>query len=326
MTVLFADVVHSMDIAAAVGAERLREIMAELVNRAAAVVQRYGGTVDKFTGDGIMAVFGAPVALEDHAVRACLAALGVQDEAKRLADEVQDRDGVDLRLRVGLNSGQVIAGEIGSGALGYTAIGEQVGMAQRMESVAPPGGVMLSASTARLVDGAAASVSLRLFRSRVPISRSRPSGCWAWRNGITCIERAESNLVGRRWEMSAVEGLLDRAIEGHGAVVGVVGPPGIGKSRLVREVVCDGESTVVWRCSPPSASRTPARSPSMPSRGCCARPPASRVLTGRRPATECATGFPTQTPRIWRCLMTCWASPTRILLYPQLIPMLVGGG
>ncbi len=89
VTVLFADVVHSMDIAAAVGAERLREIMAELVNRAAVVVQRYGGTVDKFTGDGIMAVFGAPVALEDHAVRACLAALGIQEEAKRLAAEVQ---------------------------------------------------------------------------------------------------------------------------------------------------------------------------------------------------------------------------------------------
>ena len=82
--------------------------------------------------------------------------MGVQEEAKRLAVEVQDRDGVDLRLRVGLNSGQVIAGEIGSGPFGYTAIGEQVGMAQRMESVAPPGGVMLSASTARLVDGAAA--------------------------------------------------------------------------------------------------------------------------------------------------------------------------
>ena len=82
---LFADVVHSMDIAATVGAERLREIMTELVERAAAVVHRYGGTVDKFTGDGIMAVFGAPVAMEDHAVRACLAALGVQEEAKRLA-------------------------------------------------------------------------------------------------------------------------------------------------------------------------------------------------------------------------------------------------
>src|SRR6201991_79863 len=155
VTVLFADVVHSMDIAAAVGAERLREIMTELVDRASVVVQRYGGTANQFTGDGIMAVFGAPIALEDHAVRACLAALGIQEEAERLAAEVHDRDEIDLRLRVGLNSGQVITGEIGSGSFGYTAIGEQVGMAQRMVSVAPSGGVMISASTARLVEGAA---------------------------------------------------------------------------------------------------------------------------------------------------------------------------
>src|SRR5271163_1795161 len=120
VTVLFADVVHSMDIAATVGAERLREIMTELVERSAAVVKRYGGTVDKFTGDGIMAVFGAPVALEDHAVRACMAALGVQEEAKRLAVDIRERDGVDLQLRVGWNSGEVIAGEIGSGSFGYT--------------------------------------------------------------------------------------------------------------------------------------------------------------------------------------------------------------
>ena len=94
VTVLFADVVHSMDIAAAVGAERLREIMTELVERSAAVVQRYDGTLSQFTGDGIMAVFGAPITLEDHAVRACLAALGVQEQAKRLATEVHDRDGI----------------------------------------------------------------------------------------------------------------------------------------------------------------------------------------------------------------------------------------
>ena len=118
VTVLFADVVHSMDIAATVGPERLREIMTELVERSAAVVKRYGGTVDKFTGDGIMAVFGAPIALEDHAIRACLAALGLQEASQRLSVDVRDRDGVDLRLRIGLNSGQVIAGEIGSGPLG----------------------------------------------------------------------------------------------------------------------------------------------------------------------------------------------------------------
>ena len=236
VTVLFADVVHSMDIAAAVGAERLREIMAELVNRAAVVVQRYGGTVDKFTGDGIMAVFGAPVAMEDHPVRACLAALGVQEEAKRLAEKVKDRDGVELKLRVGLNSGEVIAGEIGSGAWGYTAIGEQVGMAQRMESIAPPGGVMLSASTARLVDDAAAldePEHVLVKGADEPVTAYRLLGMREQHRGIG---RAESNLVGRRWEMAAVESLLDRAIDGHGAVVGVVGPPGIGKSRLVREV------------------------------------------------------------------------------------------
>ena len=136
VTVLFADVVHSMDIATAVGPERLREIMTDLVSCASSVVQRYDGTVGSFTGDGIMAVFGAPTALEDHAIRACLAALAIQEEAKRLAVDVRERDGVELLLRVGQNSGQVIAGEIGSGALGYTAVGEQVGMAQRMESVA----------------------------------------------------------------------------------------------------------------------------------------------------------------------------------------------
>src|SRR6476646_10694514 len=164
VTVLFADVVHSMDIAAAVGAERLREIMSELLDLSTAVVQRYGGTLSQFTGDGIMAVFGAPITLENHAVRACLAAVDIQEEAKRLASEVQDRDGIDLWLRVGLNSGQVIAGEIGSGSFGYTAVGGQVGMAQRMESVAAPGGVMLSASSARLVDGAAALGEAELVR------------------------------------------------------------------------------------------------------------------------------------------------------------------
>jgi class 3 adenylate cyclase len=236
VTVLFADVVHSMDIAATVGAERLREIMAELVDRAAVVVQRYGGTVGSFTGDGIMAVFGAPTALEDHAIRGCLAALAIQEEAQALAVVVQGQDGIDIKLRVGLNSGEVIAGEIGSGPFGYTTIGEQVGMAQRMESAARPGGVMLSASTARLVDGAAAlgepeMVQIKGADQPVPALRLLGMG-----EQHRAVGRAESNLVGRRWEMSAVEGLLDRALYGHGVVVGVVGPPGIGKSRLVREI------------------------------------------------------------------------------------------
>ncbi len=235
VTVLFADVVHSMDIAAAVGAERLREIMAQLVDTATAVVRHFGGTVDKFTGDGIMAVFGAPFALEDHGVRACLAALGIQNECVRLAAEAKRRDGIDLQLRVGLNSGQVIAGEIGSGLLGYTAIGEQVGMAQRMESVASPGGVMLSESTARMVEDVAVlddrelvyvkgrvdPVSARRLRA-ISVQRGRPS-------------RREVTLIGRQVEITEVAEMLDGAIDGSGGVVGIVGPAGIGKSRLVRE-------------------------------------------------------------------------------------------
>ena len=236
VTVLFTDVVHSMDIAFAVGAERLREIMADLADRCAAVVERYGGTVDKFTGDGIMAVFGAPMALEDHAIRACLAALGIQGETARLAAQVKDRDGVDVRLRVGLNSGQVIAGEIGSGPFGYTAVGEQVGMAQRMESVAPPDGVMLSESTARLVEGAATLSEFELVQIKGAEEPVPARQLLAVGDGHRAARRAESNLVGRRWEMTAVEGLLERAIDGHGGVVGVVGSPGIGKSRQVREV------------------------------------------------------------------------------------------
>lgn len=235
VTVLFADVVHSMDIAAAVGAERLREIMTELVTHAAAVVQRYGGTVDKFTGDGVMAVFGAPTALEDHALRACLAALSIQESVTGLAAEVVSRDGIDLQLRIGLNSGQVIAGEIGSAALGYTAVGEQVGMAQRMESIAPPGGVMMSNSTARLVEGAAVLGEPQLVRIK---GAEDPVSARQLLSVATALPRSGasySTLVGRDWEMATLSAMLDRSMSGRGCVIGVVGPPGIGKTRLIAE-------------------------------------------------------------------------------------------
>jgi adenylate cyclase len=235
VTVLFADVVHSMDIAAALGAERLREIMGELFNRSSAVVQRYGGTVDKFTGDGIMAVFGAPIALEDHALRACRAALDIQKDLQSLDDEVAHRDHVTLQLRVGLNSGEVITGEIGSGPLAYTAVGEQVGVAQRMEAVAPAGGVMVSESTARLVEKSAMLADPELVHikgAQMPVSARLLLGISTGRR----TDRAETNFVGRQWEMGALSGLLERAVNGNGCVVGLAGPPGIGKSRIVREI------------------------------------------------------------------------------------------
>jgi class 3 adenylate cyclase len=224
-----------MDIAATVDVERLREIMTELVECSAVVVQRYGAGSVEYTGDGVMAIFGAPVAVEDHAFRACLAALAIQEEANGLAGEVARRDGVALRLRVGLNSGRVIAGEIGSGALGYAAIGEAVGFAQRMESVAPPGGVMLSESTAGLVEQTVMLADpewVRIKGADEPVCARRLLGIGP-RDGL--VGRTEASLVGRRWEMAALEAMVDRAIGGRGGVVGVVGSPGIGKSRTARE-------------------------------------------------------------------------------------------
>ena len=229
VTVLFADVVHSMDLAAALEMERYREVMTELVERSAAVVQRYGGGTVESTGDGVMGIFGAPIALEDHAFRGCLAALAIQEEANRLAVEVRRRDGVDLRVRVGLNSGRVIAGQLGSGSLRYAATGEAVGFAQRMESVAPPGGVMLSESTARLVEH---TVTLgerewvRIKGADEPVCARQLVGTGP-RSGL--VGRAEASLVGRHWEMTTIDAIVDRTIGGRGGVVNVVGPPGIGK-------------------------------------------------------------------------------------------------
>jgi len=235
VTVLFADVVHSMDIAAAVGPERLREIMGEVFRRSSVIVQRYGGTVDKFTGDGIMAVFGAPIALEDHAVRACRAALDIQTDAQHLAAEVEACDHIGLQLRIGLNSGEVITGEIGSSPMSYTAVGEQVGMAQRMESVAPPDGVMVSDSTARLVDTSALlgeTEQVHIKGAADPVPAHRLLGMATGRR----LVRAEPSFVGRQWEMGALAGVLARSVNGNGSIVGLVGPPGIGKSRVVREL------------------------------------------------------------------------------------------
>src|SRR5262249_17293799 len=157
------------------------------------------------------------------------AALAIQKEIVQIADDVHRRDGIELRLRIGLNSGQVITGEIGSGSAGYTAIGDQVGMAQRMEAVAPPGGVMLSQSTARLVDRRATLAEpewVRIKGAQDPLPARRLVGASAQPS----VTRRVATLVGRRWEMAALAGILDEAVEGHGGIVRVCGPAGIGKS------------------------------------------------------------------------------------------------
>jgi class 3 adenylate cyclase len=242
VTVLFADVGDSMDLAVAVGGERFREIMTALVNRASDVVRRFGGTVDKFTGDGIMAVFGAPTSLEDHAFRACLAGLAIQEELAPLADDVEARDGARLQVRVGLNSGEVIVGEIGSGGLGYTAVGTTVGMAQRMVSVAPSQGVLLSESTARLVEHATVldePEMVHITGAAQPVPTRRLRGIAARRDAGFA---SPATLVGREVELHTVAAMLARVTAGRGCVVNVVGPAGIGKTRLVSEAVALAKS------------------------------------------------------------------------------------
>jgi adenylate cyclase len=249
VTVLFADVVGSMKLAAVLQPERLRDIMNELFNRAAAVVQRYQGTVDKFTGDGLMALFGAPVALEDHALRACVSAMEIQSVAQKFADEVFHRDGVRLQVRVGLNSGGVIAGEIGSGPGRYTAVGHPVGMAQRMEAAAPAGGVLCSLSTARLVENAARLgpvEEVAIKGADVPVSARR---LLAVESGSTVVGRNEGAMVGRDADLGRLHGIFDT---GRNHLVGVVGAPGLGKSRLIGEFSATaargGAQVVLARC------------------------------------------------------------------------------
>ncbi|MCP9274019.1 adenylate/guanylate cyclase domain-containing protein [Mycolicibacterium arenosum] len=248
VTVLFADVVRSMQIASSVDIERMREILTDVLESAAAVVRRYGGTVQG-TGDGVMAIFGAPVAHEDHALRGCLAALAIQDESRRLAADVARRDHIELRLRVGLDSGLVIAGELGSGVLGYAATGRHVGWAQRMESVAPPGEVVLSESTVHLVEHLVVLAEPEWARVKgvddpVRVRRLLAIGHRRGSPGST-----ESTLVGRHAEMAALVAMVGRAGGGRGGVVSVVGPPGIGKSRAARDTAAMAAGRgieVVW--------------------------------------------------------------------------------
>jgi adenylate cyclase len=232
VTVLFADVVGSMKLAAALDPERLQEIMHELFNKSAAIVQRYQGTVDKFTGDGLMALFGAPVALEDHALRACIAALEIQEATTQLAAEVQRRDQVQLKLRVGLNSGEVIAGEIGRGPGRYTAVGHPVGMAQRMEAAAKPGTILCSESTARLVEDTVKLSAPEYFDVKGETEQVLAHQVLSVTVDQAVMGRDDGPMLGRDGELGKLVNVFQAA---QASIIGVVGEPGIGKSRLIRE-------------------------------------------------------------------------------------------
>jgi len=153
VTVLFADVSGSMDLAEQQDPEEWRKIMQRFFSMLADAVTRFEGTVDKFTGDGIMAVFGAPIAHEDHARRACYAALQMLDDVAAYAAELRRGPGLNFSTRIGINSGEVVAGAIGGAGSAYTAIGHTVGLAQRMEALAEPGKAYLTEDAAGLAAG-----------------------------------------------------------------------------------------------------------------------------------------------------------------------------
>lgn len=253
VTVLFADVMGSMDLAEQQDPEEWRKIMQRFFSILAAAVERFDGTVDKFTGDGIMAIFGAPLAHEDHAQRACYAALQMLEDVSEYAAELRRGSGLNFSIRIGINSGEVVAGSIGETGEGeYTAIGHTVGLAQRMEALAEPGKAYLTEHTAALAGGYLALDDLGEFEIKGasrPVQVFELAGIGGARSRLDLSRvRGFSRFVGRAEEMAALEEALDRARQGRGAVVGIVAEPGVGKSRLCHELAerCRAEGLEVF--------------------------------------------------------------------------------
>ncbi|HEV8624608.1 MAG TPA: adenylate/guanylate cyclase domain-containing protein [Acidimicrobiia bacterium] len=254
VTVLFADVKGSMELQEDLDPEDWHGVMDRFMRILADGVHRFEGTVDKFTGDGVMALFGAPVAHEDHARRACYAALHLAETIGRYADELRRTKGLSFHVRIGLNSGEVIVGTIGDDShMEYTAVGHTVGLARRMEALAEPGRAYLTEQTARLVEGYFRLRDLGGFNvkgARDPVGVSVLEGVGALRGAYDVARsRGLSRLVGRGEEMAALESALARAMTGNGQVVGVVGEPGVGKSRLCGEFTqsCQVRGLTVYR-------------------------------------------------------------------------------
>ncbi|MFN8217649.1 MAG: adenylate/guanylate cyclase domain-containing protein [Solirubrobacterales bacterium] len=242
VTVLFADVSGSMDLAEQQDPEEWRKVMQRFFSILADAVGRYEGTVDKFTGDGIMAVFGAPIAHEDHAQRACYAALRMLDEVAEYAAELRRGQGLNFSTRIGINSGEVVAGAIGDADGGeYTAIGHTVGLAQRMEALAEPGRAYLTERTAELARGYLELKDLGAFEIKgasAPVGVFELVGVGPARSRLDLArEQGLTRFVAREAEIARLEEALARARGGDGAAVGVVAEPGIGKSRLFHELV-----------------------------------------------------------------------------------------
>jgi class 3 adenylate cyclase/tetratricopeptide (TPR) repeat protein len=239
--VLFADLKGSMELLADRDPEEARKLLDPVLERMMEAVHRYEGTVNQVMGDGIMALFGAPLAHEDHAVRACYAALDMQATIRRYAEEVRRTHGVVIQIRVGLNSGEVVVRAIGSDLrMDYTAVGQTTHLAARVEQLAKPDTTLLTADVLRLAEGFIAVTPLGPMPIKglnAPVELYEMTGAGPLRSRLhAAAARGLSRFVGREAELEQLRQAIGRAAAGHGQVVAIVGEPGVGKSRLVWEV------------------------------------------------------------------------------------------
>jgi class 3 adenylate cyclase/tetratricopeptide (TPR) repeat protein len=240
VTVLFADMKGSMELVADRDPEEARTILDPALELMMEAVHRYEGTVNQVMGDGIMALFGAPIAHEDHAVRACYAALRMQEAAKRYAEGMLRSHGVSVEIRAGVNSGEVVVRSISSDLrMDYTAVGQMTHLAARMEQLASPGTILITSSTLRLAEGFVQTKRLGPVPVKgvsEPVEVYEIVGAGAVRRRLEAAAiRGLTRFIGRGAELELLHKALDRAERGQGQVVAVVGEPGVGKSRLFFE-------------------------------------------------------------------------------------------
>jgi class 3 adenylate cyclase/tetratricopeptide (TPR) repeat protein len=240
VTVLFADLKGSMELLAERDPEEARQLLDPILTLVMDAVHRYEGTVNQVMGDGIMALFGAPIAHEDHAVRACYAALAMQASVQQYAAEVQRTKGVPIQMRVGLNSGEVVVRSIGSDLhMDYTAVGQTTHLAARMEQMAMPGSILITTDVLRLAEGYVQVEPLGpvpIKGLQEPAEVYEVTGAGPVRTRLqAAAARGLTRFVGRQPELETLHYALDRAGHGQGQVVAVIGEPGVGKSRLFWE-------------------------------------------------------------------------------------------
>jgi class 3 adenylate cyclase len=239
VAVLFVDVAGFPIISGQLDPEAVHTLMNGCFARLTNAVHRYEGTVNQYTGDGIMALFGAPIAHEDHSQRALLAALAIQEAMAPYSEQLQRDRGIDFRLRIGVNTGLVVVGRIGDNLrMDYTAQGDTTNLAARLQTLAEPGTILVSEVTYRLTQGYFTFLpqGVQQIRGHAPTPVFQLTGQQAGRTRIdVAAEHGLTTFVGRRRELALLEELLEKAQGGHGQIVGVVGEAGMGKSRLLLE-------------------------------------------------------------------------------------------